>query len=58
METKPGGCGTQTRFFTTEDKALLDLWCRSIRDVRVPEDELWEKYVEEVFASAGYRVVR
>jgi len=55
---KAGRVRHGTRFFTTEDKVLLDLWCHSIRNVKVPDDELWEKYVEEVFVSAGYRVVR
>ena len=55
---KAGRVRHGTRFFTTEDKVLLDLWRRSIRDVRITEDDLWEKYVEEVFANAGYRVVR
>jgi Fe-S-cluster containining protein len=55
---KAGRVQHGTRFFTTENKVLLDLWCRSIRDVRVPEEELWEKYVEEVFVVAGYRVLK
>lgn len=47
-----------TRSFITEDEALLDLWSRSIRDVAVPDDEQWEKTIEDVFTRAGYRVIR
>jgi uncharacterized protein len=47
-----------TRSFTTENGALLDLWRRSIRDVTVPDDEQWEKTIEDVFTRAGYRVIR
>ena len=47
-----------TRSFITEDEALLDFWSRSIRDVAVPDDEQWEKTIEDVFTRAGYRVIR
>jgi uncharacterized protein len=47
-----------TRSLTTEDRKLLDLWCRNLRDIPVPDDEAWEKYVDTVFTSAGYRVIR
>ena len=47
-----------TRSFTTEDRTLLDLWCRTIRDTRIPDDEEWEKNIEEVFTRAGYQVIR
>jgi len=47
-----------TRFFTSEDGTLLDLWCRTIRDIPVPDDHQWEKNVEDIFTQAGYRVIR
>jgi hypothetical protein len=47
-----------TRSFTTENGALLDLWCRTIRDIPVPDNEQWEKYVDDIFTRAGYRVIR
>jgi hypothetical protein len=47
-----------TRSFTTEDRTLLDLWNQSIRDIPVPDDEQWEKNVEDIFTRAGYRVIR
>jgi len=56
--SKAGRVPHGTRFFTTEDRALLDLWCRTIRDVTIPDDELWEKKVEDIFTRAGYRVIR
>ena len=47
-----------TRVFTTEDGALLDLWCRTIRDTPIPDDNQWEKKVDDIFTRAGYRVTR
>jgi len=47
-----------TRFFTTEDRALLDIWRRSFSDRDQPDDEQWEKTIENVFTRAGYRVIR
>ena len=47
-----------TRFFTTEDGTLLDLWGRTIRDTPIPDDNQWEKNVEDIFSRAGYRVIR
>ena len=55
---KAGRVPDGTRSFTTEDKKLLDLWCHDIRDVPVPDDEQWEKYVDDIFTRAGYRVFR
>jgi hypothetical protein len=47
-----------TRSFATEDESLVGLWRRSIRDVTIPDDEQWEKTIEDVFTRAGYRVIR
>ncbi|MGB9176933.1 MAG: YkgJ family cysteine cluster protein [Methanoregula sp.] len=47
-----------TRSLSTEDRTLLDLWCRTIRDIPVLDDEQWEKNVEDVFTRAGYRVIQ
>jgi hypothetical protein len=47
-----------TRVFTTEDGTLLDLWGRTIRDTPIPDDNQWEKNVEDIFSRAGYRVIR
>lgn len=47
-----------TRSFTTDDRILLDLWNCSIRDIPVPDDEQWEKNIEDIFTRAGYRVIR
>jgi hypothetical protein len=55
---KAGRVPYGTRSFTTEDRTLLDIWCRTIRDTRIPDDEVWEKNLEEVFTRAGYRVIR
>ena len=55
---KAGRVRQGTRSFITEDRTLLDLWCRTIRDIPVPNDDQWEKYVDDVFTRAGYRVIR
>ena len=55
---KAGRVPDGTRSFTTEDRPLLDLWHSAIRDIPVPDDEDWEKYVDTVFTRAGYRVIR
>ncbi|RPI40389.1 MAG: YkgJ family cysteine cluster protein [Methanoregulaceae archaeon] len=55
---KAGRVPQGTRSFTTEDRTLLDLWSCTLRDTRIPDDELWEKNVEDVFTRAGYRVIR
>jgi Fe-S-cluster containining protein len=47
-----------TRFFTTEDGALLDIWRRYLCDNNQPDDEQWEKTIEIVFTRAGYQVLR
>jgi hypothetical protein len=47
-----------TRSFTTDDRTLLDLWNCSIRDIPVPDDEQWEKNIEDIFTRAGYLVIR
>ena len=56
--SKAGRVPYGTRFFTTEDRVLLDLWRRTIRNVTIPDDDQWEKKVEDIFTRAGYRVIR
>jgi hypothetical protein len=55
---KAGRVLSGTRFFTTEDRKLLELWTSTLRDTPIPDDERWEKEVERVFSGAGYRVIR
>jgi uncharacterized protein len=47
-----------TRSFSTEDRTLLDIWNDHIRDIRFPDDDLWENHVEYVFVRSGYQVIR
>jgi uncharacterized protein len=47
-----------TRLFTSEDRILLDIWNRTIRDITAPDDESWEKTVVDMFTLAGCRVIR
>jgi hypothetical protein len=55
---KAGRVLPATLSFTTEDRTLLDLWCRTLHNARVPDDEEGEKTVVEVFTRAGYRIIR
>jgi uncharacterized protein len=55
---KAGRVPHGTRNFTTEDRTLLDLWNRTIQDITAPDDENWEKTVDDIFTHAGYRVIR
>lgn len=57
-EKREGRVPQGTRTFITEDRALLDLWNRSLRDKTIPDDDDWEEYVDAVLTRAGYRVVR
>jgi hypothetical protein len=57
-EKRAGRVPQGTRAFITEDRALLDLWNRSLRDITIPDDDNWEHYVDDVLTRAGYRVVR
>jgi hypothetical protein len=47
-----------TRSFTTTNEALLGIWNSTLRDVVEPDNEQWEKNVDDTFARAGYRVIR
>jgi Fe-S-cluster containining protein len=55
---KAGRVPYGTRSFITEDGRLLDLWGRTIRNITVPDDDQWEKHVDDIFTRAGYRVIR
>ena len=47
-----------SRYFTTMDPELRALWDREIAGVEIPDEELFEEYVEHVLSGAGYRVIR
>jgi uncharacterized protein len=47
-----------TRYFTTMDPDLRALWDREIADAEIPDEELFEAYVERVLSGAGYGVIR
>jgi len=55
---KAGRVPHGTRYFTSEDRILLEIWNRTIRDIAAPDDENWEKTVDDIFTRAGYRVIR
>ncbi len=47
-----------SRYFTTTDPELRALWEREIAGVEIPDEEVFEEYVERVLSGAGYRVIR
>ena len=47
-----------SRYFTTMDPDLRALWDREIADAEIPDEELFEEYVERVLSGAGYGVIR
>jgi uncharacterized protein len=55
---KAGRVPHGSRYFTSEDRRLLEIWNRRIRDITVADDENWEKTVDDIFTRAGYRVIR
>lgn len=55
---KAGRVPHGTRIFTSEDRILLGLWNRTMRDITAPDDENWEKTIDDLFTQAGYRVIR
>lgn len=47
-----------TRYFTTGDSRLSELWKHEIADVHISDDDAWEKFAATILARAGYRVIR
>ncbi len=47
-----------SRYFTTMDPELRVLWDREIAGAGIPDEGLFEEYVERVLSGAGYRVIR
>jgi len=47
-----------SRYFTTMDHPLRNLWQQEIAGREIPEENAWEDYVDRVLTSAGYQVVR
>jgi Fe-S-cluster containining protein len=47
-----------SRYFTTMDPALKELWDREIRNRPIPDEQLFEDYVEQVLTRERYRVLR
>jgi uncharacterized protein len=47
-----------SRYFTTTDMELRALWDQEIAGAEIPDEELFEEYVERVLSGAGYRVIR
>jgi Fe-S-cluster containining protein len=47
-----------SRYFTTADPLLREVWNREIAGREIPDETTWEIYVAKVLTGKGYRVVR
>ena len=47
-----------SRYFTTADPLLREVWDREISGLEIPDEATWENYVGQVLTGKGYRVVR
>lgn len=47
-----------SRFFTTMDPGLREVWDRDVAGTVIADDARWEDYVDRVLSAAGYRVIR
>ncbi len=48
----------KSRHFTTTDPRLHAIWQTKCRLEDIPDEEEWEREVEEILSRAGYRVIR
>ena len=46
-----------SRIFSSLDPALHELWDSKVKNVEIPGEENWERYVSEIFSRAGYQVI-
>lgn len=46
-----------SRYFTTTDPLLRDVWNREIAVLEIPEEMKWEAAVGQILTGAGYRVI-
>lgn len=61
LDTKRNRVGKVTdasRYFTTIDPDLRQLWNQKIAEAEIADETTWEIFVEETLVLAGYRVVR
>jgi Fe-S-cluster containining protein len=47
-----------SRYFTTMDHPLRELWQQEIASREVPDEAAWEDHIDKVLTGAGYRVIR
>ena len=47
-----------SRYFTTTDPRLQELWNREISGRKIMDETAWEDFVGEVLTSEGYRVIK
>ncbi|NMB77714.1 MAG: YkgJ family cysteine cluster protein [Methanomicrobiales archaeon] len=48
----------QTRFFTSPDPRLNEIWHKDCTCSAVPDESAWEECVSQAFIRAGYHVVK
>lgn len=53
-----GKVADASRYFTTSDLDLRRVWNQKIAELVIPDEFLWEEYVEHSLVRAGYVVVR
>jgi len=47
-----------SRFFSSMNAGLRELWDDEIAGVNIPDEAAWEAHVADVFSRVGYRIVR
>lgn len=47
-----------SRYFTTMDTGLRQLWDREIAGLGINDENAWEKEVDTILSAAGYQVIR
>ncbi len=47
-----------SRYFTTADPALRELWNRDIAGQKIADEQAWEDFVVMTLTACGYRIVR
>jgi Fe-S-cluster containining protein len=47
-----------SRYFTTANSALREVWDREIAGQAIPDEMAWEDFVGQVLTGEGYRVIK
>jgi uncharacterized protein len=55
---KAGRVIDKTRYFTTTNPRLHEIWIRECSPLEIPDDELWEEEIRKILTRAGYCVIK